>query len=65
MEAFEKKSTEVFQVGDKVLLVHTPRQHGDEMNFPAIVTQIIEGWVIIDTDYQKGIKVKPKDLRLI
>lgn len=64
METFDKKQLTVFQVGDKVLLTHLPRQSGEEMTFPATVRQVFDGYYLIDTDYQKGIKVKVKDLRL-
>jgi hypothetical protein len=59
--AAEPKKIEI-SVGDHAQLVHLPHRSGPEIKIPAVVREVLRDGYMIDTENQKGIKVRLKDL---
>lgn len=50
-------------IGQKVEWVYTPKGIGPDIIVPAIVRAKIKDGFLIDTENQKGVKVRSQDLR--
>lgn len=52
-----------FEKSQPVQWVYTPKRTGDDYVFDAVVSQVLPDGYLIDTEYQKGVKVREMDLR--
>lgn len=60
-----EKPVTAFKVGDRAQIVHLPTKNGSEIKIPVMVQEVLRDGYRVDTEFQRGIKVKSRHLDIL